>query len=527
MPLTTNILSIYSVVSIVVHVIGIVNAGHGVMNVRSSRGAIAWAISLITFPWLAIPLYWIFGRTEFHGYSEAIARAYHQHRNLARYADDEIWKFQTELPDELTTITKLTNKIGDFPVTNNNAIELLIDGQQTFGQMLQAIATAQDYILLQSYIIRNDETGNKFKSALIAKAVEGVRIYLLYDALGSRKLDRSYLKSLRKNGIAVSSFRSTKGKGNRFQLNFRNHRKILIVDGHTGFMGGLNIGDEYLGKNTRFKAWRDTHLKIEGTNVKSLQRTFLKDWYWATKKIPEVSWSIAKSDETPRRRKAQDKGLSRMYAHQDNHRYNQTALVLATGPADRLELCTMFFLNLINLAQDRLWIASPYFVPDDSTLNALKLAALRGVDVRIILPDRPDHLFVYLCSFSYYAELQKVGIKLYRYRTGFMHQKIFLCDRSIAGVGTVNLDNRSFFLNFEVTIFGIKSNNEQNAMPLCEAVSFRTASFAIAPDLVESVEQMLLKDFDASRLIDLEQYQQKPFWFRLSAEVSRLLAPIL
>ena len=132
--------------------------------------------------------------------------------------------------------------------------------------------------MLQSYILRNDETGNKFKSALIAKAREGVRVYLLYDALGSRKLDRSYLKSLRRNGIEVNSFRSTKGKGNRFQLNFRNHRKILIVDGHTGFMGGLNIGDEYLGKNTRFKTWRDIHLKITGTNVKSLQRTFLKEY---------------------------------------------------------------------------------------------------------------------------------------------------------------------------------------------------------------------------------------------------------
>ena len=519
MPATINIFSIYSLVSLVVHVIGIANAGHAVMNVRSSRGAIAWSISLITFPWVAIPLYWIFGRTEFRGYSEAINRAYHEHRNLARYADEEIAKFPTELPDELATIEKLTTKIGDFPVTNNNALELLIDGKQTFTQMLQAIAIARNYILLQSYIIRNDETGNKFKSALIAKAREGVRIYLLYDALGSRKLDRSYLKSLRRNGIEVNSFRSTKGKGNRFQLNFRNHRKILIVDGHIGFMGGLNIGDEYLGKNTRFKTWRDTHLKIEGTNVKSLQRTFLKDWYWATKKIPEVSWSIEK-----------------------NNRYNQTALVLATGPADRLELCTMFFLNLINLARDRLWIASPYFVPDDSTLNALKLAALRGVDVRLILPDRPDHLLVYLCSFSYYAELQKVGIKLYRYRNGFMHQKIFLCDRIIAGVGTVNLDNRSFFLNFEVTLFSIKSNYEQNAMPSCSANSTgerlkphltpatflrASAGVAIAPDLVESVEQMLLNDFDASRLIDLEQYQHKPFWFRLSAEVSRLLAPIL
>ena len=245
-------------------------------------------------------------------------------------------------------------------------------------------------------------------------------------------------------------------------------------------MGGLNIGDEYLGKDPHFGSWRDTHLKIQGPTVKSLQRIFLRDWYWATKEYPEVSWEILENDSD-----------------------NQTALVLATGPADRLEVCTLFFLNLINFAQDRLWIASPYFVPDYSTLNALKLAAVRGVDVRIILPNSPDHLLVYLCSFSYYAELQEVGIKLYRYRSGFMHQKIILCDRTIAGVGTVNLDNRSFFLNFEVMTFAINS------------------------DLVESVEKMLLDDLNASRLIDLEEYQQKPFWFRLSAEVSRLSAPIL
>ena len=493
---TINWFSVYSTVSLLVHILGIANAGHAVMNVRSSRGAIAWAISLVTFPWLAIPLYWIFGRSRFQGYSEAIRRVYRQHQDLVHNAYEKILKFKVELPNELASLEKLVSSISDLTFTNNNAIELSIDGEQTFGRMLEAIAIAQDYILLQSYIIQDDEIGNKFKDALIAKAQQGVRIYVLYDAIGSHDLKRTYLNSLRRNGIIVSSFRSTAGKGNRFQINFRNHRKILIVDGHTGFVGGLNIGDEYLGKDPHFGHWRDTHLKTQGTIVKSLQGTFLKDWYWATKEFPEVSWEI------PR-----------------NHHYNQTSFVLATGPADRLNVCTLFFLNLIDLAQERLWIASPYFVPDDTTLNALKLAALRGVDVRIILPDNPDHLLVYYCSFSYYAELQEVGIKVYRYRSGFMHQKIILCDcampsasSAIAGVGTVNLDNRSFFLNFEVMTFAVRSNGEQN-----------TAS----PDLVESVEQMLLDDFEASRLVNLEKYQQRPFWFKLSAEVSRLAAPIL
>ena len=486
---TINWFSIYGTVSLVVHVLGIANAGHAVMNVRSSRGAIAWAISLVTFPWLALPLYWIFGRSKFQGYSEVIRQVYRQHHDLIHYAYDEILEFKVELPNKLASLEKLVSSISDLTFTNNNAIELLIDGKQTFGRMLEAIALSQDYILLQSYIINDDEIGNEFKDALIAKAKEGVRVYVIYDAIGSNKITNTYVKALRRNGIKVSSFRSTAGKGNRFQINFRNHRKILIVDGHTGFVGGLNIGDEYLGKDPHFGHWRDTHLKTQGTIVKSLQGTFLKDWYWATREYVEACWSVSK-----------------------NHNDNQTAFVLATGPADRLDVCTLFFLDLINLAQNRLWIASPYFVPDDSTLNALKLAALRGVDVRIILPDKPDHLLVYLCSFSYYAELQQVGIRLYRYRSGFMHQKIILCDRAIAGVGTTNLDNRSFFLNFEVMTFAISSNPKQNAT---------------AADLVESIEQMLIDDLDASRPINLEKYQHRPFWFRLSAEVSRLLAPIL
>ena len=202
-------LSIYSVVSLVVHILGSANAAHAVMNVRSSRGVIAWAISLITFPWVAIPLYWILGRSKFQGYSEAIRKVYLEHQDLAHYAYDEILEFEATLPDKLATLEKLAIKFSDLPFTSNNAIKLLIDGEQTFSQMLKAIAEAQHYILLQSYIINNDEIGNKFKEALIAKAKLGVRIYLLYDALGSRKLARTYLKTLRQNGVEVSSFRST------------------------------------------------------------------------------------------------------------------------------------------------------------------------------------------------------------------------------------------------------------------------------------------------------------------------------
>lgn len=475
-----GVLALFSAATVVVHALGIAHAAHAVMNVRSSQGAIAWGISLVTFPWLAIPLYWVLGRTKFHGYAEALRSVYARHHKLVRQTYREITKFKVTPPGQLAPLQPLAEAFTGIPFTSGNAAELLIDGKETYEAMLKAIASATQYILLQSYIVNDDQAGNEFKEALIARVKQGVYIYFLYDEVGSNKLSRSYIESLRKNGIQVSAFHTTKGKGNRFQLNFRNHRKILVVDGETAFVGGLNIGDEYLGKDPRLSPWRDTHMQLQGPTVQSLQTTFLRDWYWATGKLLEVNWQV-----------------------KANREINQTAFVLPTGPADRLSACNLFFVNAIDQAQTRLWIASPYFVPDDSTLSALKLAATRGVDVRIILPNRPDHLFVYLCSFSYYNEMQAFGIKLYRYKDGFMHQKILLIDRDMAGVGTVNLDNRSFFLNFEVM------------------------GFVADLRFVESVEKMLQDDLAASLTVDLSEYDRKTLWFKLAVRVSRLLAPLL
>lgn len=480
MLIDTGAITFFSAATVVVHALGIAHAAHAVMNVRSSQGAIAWGISLVTFPWLAIPLYWILGRTKFHGYGEALRLVYAQHHKLARQTYNDIAKFKVPLSDKIATLQPLAETFTGIPFTSGNAAELLIDGKRTYEAMLSATAFATNYILLQSYIVNDDQAGHKFKEALIAKAQQGVNIYFLYDEIGSNKLSRSYLQSLRKSGIQVSAFHTTKGKGNRFQLNFRNHRKILVVDGEIAFVGGLNIGDEYLGKNPRLSPWRDTHMKLQGPTVQSLQASFLQDWYWATRQLLDVSWQI-----------------------KPNRELNQSAFVLPTGPADRLKACNLFFVNAINEAQTRLWIATPYFVPDDATLTALKLAAMRGVDVRILLPNRPDHLFVYLCSFSYYSEMEAFGIKLYRYKHGFMHQKIILIDDDMAGVGTVNLDNRSFFLNFEVM------------------------GFVAAPQFVASVEKMLKDDLAVSVAVDFSEYKRKPLWFKLAVRISRLLMPLL
>ncbi|MEO0769753.1 MAG: phospholipase D-like domain-containing protein, partial [Cyanobacteria bacterium J06649_4] len=231
------------------------------------------------------------------------------------------------------------------------------------------------------------------------------------------------------------------------------------------------------GKNPKFGPWRDTHMQIEGPATKALQISFLKDWYWANRDFPPVTWE------------SQPVG-------------SETILILPTGPSDRHQACTLFVDSAINLAQTRIWIASPYFVPDEPTLAALKMAVLRGVDVRIILPANPDHLIVYLCSFSYYTELQTAGIKLYRYRTGFMHQKVILIDEALAGVGTVNLDNRSFLLNFEIMAYVTRG------------------------EFVHQVEAMLERDLAESDLVDYSEYAKRSWPSKLVIQSARLVAPL-
>lgn len=459
--------------------LGLLNAFHAILNVSSARGAIAWVLSSVTVPYIAVPLYWVIGRNRFRGYAEAHRMAEQDYHDLVQQLRQEIYQFETPLPAQFANLAKLSKKLNLLPFVSGSSSRLLINGKQTFDTMLRAIATATDYILVQFYIVRDDQLGNQFKQALIEKAQQGVRIYFIYDEIGCYGLSHHYWHDLEQHGVQVTAFNSTQGRGNRFQINFRNHRKIVVVDGLSAFIGGLNIGDEYLGNHPQLSPWRDTHLMLKGAAVQCIQFTFLKDWYWATRELPQVCQHV-----------------------QSAYGANDPVLVLAVGPSEKLSVCTLFLMSLIQAARDRLWITTPYFVPSESILTALKLAALRGVDVRILLPNRPDHLLVYLASFSYVAEMQLAGVKMYRYRSGFMHQKVMLVDNSLAGVGTINLDNRSLQLNFEIM------------------------AFELGDRLIQDVEAMLKEDFQASSLIT-SNYQKESLWFKIATRGARLLSPIL
>jgi cardiolipin synthase len=460
------------------HLLGLLTSIDAVLSVRTAQGAIGWAVSLNTFPYIAVPAYWVFGRSNFEGYivlrRKTEAELTDEERKLA--ADLLAMRPQAgEVPPPATLLERLAK----MPATQGNHTELLIDGEATFRSIFEGIAEAKDYVLVEFYIIRDDELGRRLKDALIARARAGVRCYLVYDEIGSHGLTDGYVADLQAAGVEVRHFNTRKGDANRFQLNFRNHRKIVVVDGVTAFVGGHNVGDEYLGKDPKIGAWRDTHLKVQGPVVQCVQIAWAEDWKWAAGAIPPLNWS-------PKPAPGGQNGL---------------AFCLPTGPADEFETCTLFFLHAIQSAKKRVWIASPYFVPDEQFTSALQLAALRGVDVRILLPEKADSTLVQLSSYTYLPSLEKAGVQVWRYTGGFLHEKALIVD-DYCGVGTANFDNRSFRLNFEITLL-----------------------FA-EPSVVREAEAMFLSDFAKSTRAKATDYTGRPWYFRLAARTSWLMAPI-
>ena len=278
----------------------------------------------------------------------------------------------------------------------------------------------------------------------------------------------------------MAPFGSTRGSGNRFQLNFRNHRKIVVVDGVEGWIGGHNVGDEYLGRDPEIGPWRDTHLRVAGPAALGLQVSFLEDWSWATGQslFPRLAW-------------------------QPELRGESAVLVVPSGPADRLETASLLYQQAIQAARQRVWIASPYFVPDDGVLSSLHLAALRGVDVRLLVPDRSDNRIVDAAAWGFFGPLLGSGIAIHRYQGGFLHSKHLVIDDRLTGVGTANLDNRSLRLNFEVA-----------AVVADEALAAEAAA-------------MFERDLARSRPMTIEEVRARSYSRRLFTRAALLFSPIL
>jgi cardiolipin synthase A/B len=456
---------------------GLIAAGHALMAHRTTQGTIAWTLLLVIFPYIGLPLYLVFGINRFQAYVHA-RRALDQELGFHLAHLEDLHVSLANLPGDTSQAVGVSNTLAKIPLTRGNAVELLVDGAATFGSIFDGLRQARHYILIQFFTVAEDDLGRDLQQLLIERAQAGVAVFFLFDEIGSRHLPRHYVEALRAAGVRVHPFRTGSGWEGRLRLNFRNHRKIVVVDGVTGWVGGHNVSDTYLGRNPRFGPWRDTHVRIAGPAVLGLQLAFAEDWFWLFRFLPEWNWQPVPQPA------------------------NQAVLVLPTGPADVRDTCSLAYIEMIHAARQRLWLHSPYFVPDEAIVTALELATLRGVDVRILLPERPDHLLVWLSSFFYIAHPALNRVKFMRYQPGFLHSKTILIDTALAGIGSINLDNRSFHINFEAI-----------ALVAC-------------PRFAAAVAAMMDADWRRARPAAADDFHRRSLLFRIAVRAARLMSPL-
>lgn len=374
-------------------------------------------------------------------------------------------------------------KTNNAVLTQDNDVKIFVDGSDKFEALINDISHAKNHIHIQYYIFKLDNLGQRIVNALIKKAKQGVKVRVLFDEMGSRGVRKRHFKELIEAGGEVEVFFPSILPLINPRLNFRNHRKISIIDGRIGYIGGFNVGDEYLSLSDRFGYWRDTHLRIEGSAVHPLQTRFILDWNQASAKN-DICYAERYFPIIPQ------KGTAALQ-------------IISSGPDTEWEVIKNNYLHLITNAKKYVYIQSPYFIPDESFFDAIRIAALSGIDVRIMIPNKPDHLFVYWATYSYVGPLVEAGAKVYHYEKGFIHAKMIVVDDEIASVGTANIDVRSFSLNFEV-----------NALLYDRLLAHR---------LAEIFESDIL---DCSELT-FELYKNRSNFIKFKESISRLLSPIL
>ncbi len=468
---------LYAVAGVAIQVAGIFLALRAILIARTPQSAIGWAIALIIIPILAIPFFLVFGESRFSGYTMARTGECPSLEAALRSTASHLDGYRAGLSSLCIDGSRIAENLSGLPATGGNAVRLLIDGAAAFDAMFLEIDSARETLWVQFFIIRDDRLGHELGERLLAAAARGVECLVMYDQVGSKNLPKTWRERLEQGGVQVHSFVTNRQHGRHFQVNFRNHRKLVIADGRVAFVGGLNAGDEYLGRSPKFGPWRDTHLRIEGPAVAGFQIPFLEDWNYVSKSLPAHRLTASPTGS------------------------DAIVFPVSSGPTEDWGVAAAVYLSVIQDAQQRLWLASPYFVPSSALLTDICHAALRGVDVRIILPQNPDHLLPWLSSFTYYPKLRAAGVKVWRYQPGFMHQKVLLADNNFAIVGSINLDYRSFMLNFELS------------------AAVHDAAFAT------DVENMFLSDFDRSRPEDLRAFEDGSLAFRLKCRAAALMSP--
>lgn len=448
-----------------------------VMERRSPSASLAWILTLILLPGVGLLLYGFIGRRAMRRARRR--RGHAKPPGLPERACCKPGSLDDVAPQPGADLFRLGLRAGGHPVTHQNRIEHLRDAAAFYPSLEEAVAAARESVRLMFYIYRGDDAGAHLLEMLCAKAAEGVEVRLLVDGWGSFSLDPGFLEPLLDARARFAFYLPPRIRLRSSRLNFRNHRKLICVDGRVGFVGGINVGNEYLGRDPDIGAWRDTMLRVEGPAVAAMEQVFIEDWRIATGEELDATAFLTEGPG------------------------DALVQVLPSDPGDPWQPIRTALFQGIAGARRRAWLTSPYFVPDESLRTALLAAALRGVDVRVLLPGRSDMRLVRAAGRSYYLDLIRAGVRIYEYQAGFVHAKTLIVDDAVASVGSANMDIRSFELNHEVNVL----------------VSDAT--------LVDCMEREFLRDLEDAEEITAEEWEARPFLTRLGENTARLLSPLL
>lgn len=462
------------------------------LETRSSGKTLAYLLLLFFLPGLGLIVYMTVGvnRRINRIYTRKWASNVRLSQRLQDYLVQESRAVLLEHADLVTNktgIARLLFKDTLSPVTDHNYAELLLNGEQKFPKMLEVLKKAEHHIHLEYYIFEEDTIGREIMEVLKQKARDGVEVRFIYDDFGSGDINRKFLREMRAAGVQVFPFYRVRILANR--LNYRNHRKIVVIDGHTGFIGGINVSDKYI-NDARYNPtkktavyWRDTHLMVRGNAVHSLQFVFMSDWnFCAEADLPITHLFFPDCDEAG----------------------DSLVQIASSGPDSNRSAIMLSYLASINQAEKSVYITTPYFIPNDSIYDALQQAALSGKDVRLLVPgDKSDSHIVNKAAESFFEELLSCGVRIYRYQKGFVHAKTMVVDDNLSVVGTANMDIRSFDFNFEVN------------------------AFVYSREVNNELTQAFLHDLSQSTELQLSDWLMRGKVDRIFESVVRLVSPLL
>ncbi|MFC3418415.1 cardiolipin synthase [Salinicoccus hispanicus] len=445
----------------------------------------AWLMVLFFIPVIGFFLYLLFGRStgqQKWSDSDNMPSKDLIEEQKAQFDDGQLFT-PYSVPERFNALIGMMMRNDNSVFSQDNSIQMFTAGEDKFKALFNDIESAEHHIHLEYYILRNDQIGRRLRDLLTRKAKEGVKVRFLYDGLGSRKIGNAFFSELRAHGGETKPFSSILSALMRFRLNFRNHRKLVVIDGSIGYMGGYNIGDEYLGRNSKFGFWRDTHLRMEGQSVHLLQERFISDWN-----------KYDRNDSIP---------FETRYFPPPGTAGEMPLQIVSSGPDSDGGEIMHGFIKAIQEAKEYIYIQSPYFVPSSGMLASLRVAALSGIDVRIMIPNKPDHPFVYPVTFSFSAEMMKAGARIYIYDNGFLHAKTMVIDDNVSSIGTANVDVRSSELNFEMN------------------------TFIYDGDFAKEMKSTFETDMEQSTQLTKEMYDRRSYYQKFKEHVSRLLSPLL